>query len=119
MDLSKEFDTLNHDLLIVKLETYGFFKTTLIHIQKYLDNCSQRTNMKNNFIFLKDISANVSRGSILCTLLFNVHINDKFLFGDNACLSNYADDTTLYSTGKNHSTNRNIFNENFLRLKFS
>ena len=33
------------------------------------------------------------------------------------CLSNYADDTTLYSIGKNCNTNRNILNKNFLSLQ--
>ena len=40
--------------------------------------------------------------------LFNIHINDIFLSANNACLCNYADDTTLYSTGENRNTNRNI-----------
>ena len=38
-------------------------------------------------------------------------------FLDNACLSNYADDTTVYSIEENHSTNRNILNKNFLPLQ--
>ena len=38
--------------------------------------------------------------------MFNVYINDIFLFPDNLYLSNYADDTTLYSIGENHKTNR-------------
>ena len=33
--------------------------------------------------------------------MFNIYINDIFLFTDNICLSNYADDNTLYSTGEN------------------
>ena len=49
--------------------------------------------------------------------MFNIYINDIFLFPDNVCLSNYADDTTPYSIGENHSTNRNILNKNFLSLK--
>ena len=49
--------------------------------------------------------------------MFNIHINDIFLFPDNVCLSNYADDTTLYSIGENHNTNRNILNEKFLSLQ--
>ena len=45
--------------------------------------------------------------------LFNIHINDIFLSANNACLCNYADDTTLYSTGENRNTNRNILNHFF------
>ena len=41
MDLSKAFDTLNHDLLIAKLEAFGFSENSLNYIQSYLRNrCS-------------------------------------------------------------------------------
>ena len=49
--------------------------------------------------------------------MFNIYINDIFLFPDNVCLSNYADDTTPYSIGENDSTNRNILNKKCLSLK--
>ena len=46
MDQSKAFDTLNYDLLIAKLEAYGFSESSLNYIQSYLHNCLQRTNEK-------------------------------------------------------------------------
>ena len=49
--------------------------------------------------------------------MLNVYINDIFLFPDNGCLSNYADDTTLYSITENHNTNRNLLNKIFLSLQ--
>ena len=49
--------------------------------------------------------------------MFNIYINDIFLFPDNACLSNYADGTTLYSVGENHNPNESILNKNFLSLQ--
>ena len=42
--------------------------------------------------------------------MFNIYINNIFPFPDNVSLSNYADDTTLYSIGENDNTNRNILN---------
>ena len=55
MDLSKAFDTLNHDLLIAKLEAYGFSENSLNYIQSYLRSCLQRTNVNNNFSLWKNI----------------------------------------------------------------
>ena len=49
--------------------------------------------------------------------MFNIYINDIFLFAYNACLSNYADETTLYSIEVNRSNNRNILNKNLLLYK--
>ena len=45
--------------------------------------------------------------------MLNICINDIFLIGDNACLSSYANDTTFYSTGENHNTNRSILDKTF------
>ena len=55
MDLSKAFDTLNNDLLIAKLEAYGFFENSLNYIQSYIRNRLQRTNVNNNISLWEDI----------------------------------------------------------------
>ena len=73
--------------------------------------------MNSNFSLRKDIFVGVPQGSILGPLMFSIYISDIFLFPDNACSSNYADDTTLYSIGENHNTNKNILNKNFLSLQ--
>ena len=116
-DLSKAFDTLNHNLLITKLQAHGFSGDHLYYIQSYLRNRLQRANVNSDFSLWKGIFARVQQGSMLCPIMFNIYINDIFLFADNVCLSNYADDTTLYSNGENHNTNRNISNNFFLSTK--
>ena len=117
MDLSKTFDTLHHDLLIAKIEAYGFFENYLNYIQCYLGNHLQRPNVNNNFNLRKYIFAVVPKGSILVLLMFNIYINNILIFADNALLSNYADDAALYSVGENHSINKNTLNEIFLILQ--
>ena len=49
MDLSKAFDTLNHDLLIANLHAYGFSEESLHLIKTYLTNRWQRTKVNTSF----------------------------------------------------------------------
>ena len=49
MDLSKVFDTINHDLLIAKLHVYGFSKVSLKLIKSYLTNRWKRTKLNTSF----------------------------------------------------------------------
>ena len=49
MDLSKAFDTLNHDLLIAKLHAYGFIKKASFFFPSYLSNRWQRTKINSSY----------------------------------------------------------------------
>ena len=99
MDLSKAFDTINHDLLLAKLKAYGFSKQALSFMCSYLKNRRQRVQINNKFSSLKEVIAGVPQGSIDEPLIFNLFINDIFLFICFSTLSNYADDNNLFATG--------------------
>ena len=58
MDLSKAFDTINHDLL-AKLKAYGFSKQALSLRCSYLKNGRQRVQINNKFSSFKEIIAGV------------------------------------------------------------
>ena len=49
MDLSKAFDTINHDLLLAKLKVYGFSENALTLMCSYLKDRRQAVQVKNNF----------------------------------------------------------------------
>ena len=101
MDLSKAFGTFNHDLLIATLVAYGFETDALRYMKSYLTNRKQRVRVNKTFSEWERITTGVPQGSILGPLLFNIFLNDLFLFVSNASLSNYADDNTPYTFGDN------------------
>ena len=97
MDLSKAFDTLNHDLLIAKLYAYGFDKISLKLIKSYLTGRWQRTKVNNSYSSWTKIMHGVPQGSVLGPLFFNIYLNDLLFLSLETSLCNYADDNTLYA----------------------
>ena len=75
-DLSKAFDCIPHDLIIAKLEAYGFHIDALKLIHDYLSNRKQRVKVNDAYSSWKDIFYGVPQGSILGLLLFNIHLCD-------------------------------------------
>ena len=95
-DLSKAFVCLTHELLIAKLNSYGFSYDSLSRILNYLTNRKQRTRIDTTLSNWRQIKVGVTQGSILGPLRFNIFIKDIFLFVKHTKITNYADDNTPY-----------------------
>ena len=96
-DLSKAFDCLKHNLLIAKLNVYGFNYNALAFINSYFSGRKQRTKIGTAFSDWADIVLGTALGFILGPLVFNIYINDIFLFTEGTEITNYADDNTPYA----------------------
>ena len=101
LDLKKAFDTVNHKILLSKLDHYGFRGHVNKFIQSYLSDRKQFTIVNNVPSNTRSINMGVPQGSVLGPLFFLIYINDitNCIVNDKTTL--FADDTSILYKDKN------------------
>ena len=96
IDLQKAFDTVNHNILLSKLEHYGIRGNALCSFWSYLTDRTQFVSISGKNSCPLGITCGVPQGSVLGPLLFLLYINDLPNVSKHLKFYFFADDTNLY-----------------------
>ena len=98
LDLSKAFDTIDHDILLYKLERYGIRGHCNQWFKSYLTGRTQQVKYNEVRSKALPVKCGVPQGSVLGPLLFIIYTNDIHRSLSESCCILFADDTTVYMT---------------------
>ena len=116
VDLSKAFDSINHNLLLAKLKAYGVSQSAMSLMSFYLLGRKQRVCLHGVCSSYSELRVGLPQGSLLGPLLFNIFINDLNYAVPDVSLRLYADDTTLYASDVSPIALQFVVNRGLSRL---
>ena len=119
IDFSKAFDTIQHSILLKKLDHYGIRGIALDLIKDYLNNRKQYIFWDNNCSSsLMDITTGVPQGSVLGPLFFVIYVNDIInCTGNSVKVIMFADDTNIFISSRSLDDLYEQANEILLKLR--
>mgnify|MGYP000542503182 CR=1 FL=1 len=103
VDLQKAFDTVNHGILLQKLNHYGVRGLPLAYLASYLRDRKQRVKINSTFSDAVTVNIGIPQGSTVGPLLFLIYINDLPSVSNSLSCILFADDTTFLSSNSNYT----------------
>ena len=118
IDLQKAFDTVDHQILLKKLDHYGIRGTANKWFESYLTNRKQFVTINGVDSDLKIMKYGVPQGSVLGPLLFLLYINDLHVAIKHCTTRHFADDTNLLIKGKSLKKLKKYLNIDLKNLSY-
>ena len=104
VDFQKAFDTVNHEILLSKLEHYGFRGVINDWFRSYLTDRKQKVVINGFESQNKIMNHGVPQGSVLGPILFLIYINDLHQCIKHSTTYHFADDTNLLNISKDYKS---------------
>ena len=116
VDFQKAFDTVNHEILLKKLENYGFRGVINDWFRSYLSDRKQKVVINGFESKRKTMYHGVPQGSVLGPILFLIYINDLHRCIKHCTTYHFADDTNLLNISNNYKSMQSKVNHDLRSL---
>ena len=117
LDFSKAFDTVNHTILLKKMEQYGIRGVSLQLFANYLANRQQYVQMGNTVSSEQTMTCGIPQGSSLGPVLLLIYINDLPNCSSALTFRIFSDDTNVFASARDLKTLEKIVNSELKKVK--